>query len=151
MTLAWLGKYEKNINSYSSFYYFLIRPTSSSSSMIYEGRCDAPFPLRWSSPEVLLYREYSSKSDVWSFGILLCEIYSLGQIPFGEFISNDSVAQLIQSGRMLNKPPLANQLIYRQSILPCWTYKPNDRPSFASLKETLDKILRISPIRRSFD
>ena len=54
--------------------------------MIYEGRCDTPFPLRWSSPEVLLYREYSSKSDVWSYGILLWEIYSLGQIPFGECV-----------------------------------------------------------------
>ncbi len=50
--------------------------------MIYEGRVHAPFPLRWSSPEVLLYQEYSSKSDVRSYSILLWEIYSLGQMPF---------------------------------------------------------------------
>jgi serine/threonine protein kinase len=118
--------------------------------MIYEGKCDTPFPLRWSSPEVLLYREYSSKSDIWSYGILLWEIYSLGQIPFGESISNDFAAQLIKSGRMPNTPLLANQLIYRQIILPCWTYKPNDRPSFTSLKETLNKIFRIPPKSHSF-
>jgi Bruton agammaglobulinemia tyrosine kinase len=116
--------------------------------MIYEGRCDTPFPLRWSSPEVLIYREYSSKSDVWSYGILLWEIYSLGQIPFGESVSNDIAAQLIKSGRMPNKPPLANQLIYRQIISPCWAYKSNDRPSFESLKQTLSKIFCILPTSR---
>jgi len=107
--------------------------------MIYEGKFDTPFPLRWSSPEVLLYREYSSKSDVWSYGILLWEIYSLGQIPFGESISNHIAAQFIKSGRIPNKPPLANQFMYRQIISPCWAYKPHDRPSFASLKEILNK------------
>ncbi len=119
--------------------------------MIYEGRYDTPFPLRWCSPEVLLYREYSSKSDVWSYGILLWEIYSLGQIPFGKIISNNFAAQLIKSGRMPNKPLLASQLIHKQIISPCWTYKPNDRPSFASLKETLNKIFRVSLKYRSFD
>jgi serine/threonine protein kinase len=79
---------------------FIFRLVSLSSSMIYEGRSDTSFPLRWSSPEVLLYRKYSSKSDVWSYGILLWEIYSLGQIPFGESTSNESAAQLIKLGRM---------------------------------------------------
>jgi serine/threonine protein kinase len=117
--------------------------------MIYEGRSDTPFPLRWSSPEVLSKREYTAKSDVWSYGILLWEIYSLGQIPFGEANSNDIAAQMIKSSRMPQKPPLANQLIFRQIISPCWTFKPNDRPSFASLKETLNKILIVSPRPRS--
>ncbi|CAF3585827.1 unnamed protein product [Adineta steineri] len=114
---------------------------SSSSSDIYEGRCDTPFPLRWSSPEVLLYREYSSKSDVWSYGILLWEIYSLGKLPYGEVNSNDLVTQLIKSGHMLSKPSLANQLIYTQIISPCWTLKPNERPAFITIKETLNRIL----------
>lgn len=109
--------------------------------MIYEERYETPFPLRWSSPEVLFYRAYSSKSDVWSYGVLLWEIYSLGQIPFGESVSNELVVRLIRSGRMPDKPSLVNRLIYRQIILPCWTYKANDRPAFSVLKETLKKIV----------
>ena len=81
---------------------------------------------------------------MWPYGVFLWEIYSLGQIPFGESISNDLVVQLISSVRMPDKPSLASQLIYRQIILPCWTYKPNDRPSFSTLKETLKKIFCVS-------
>jgi serine/threonine protein kinase len=148
-----MAKYKfkkKHINSYLFEYFFRLVSSSSSSSMIYEGRCETPFPLRWSSPEVLLYREYSLKSDVWSYGVLLWEMYSRGQIPFGESISNDFVAQLITSGHMPNKPSLANQLIHRQIISPCWTYKPNDRPSFSALKETLNKIFCVSQTPHSF-
>jgi Bruton agammaglobulinemia tyrosine kinase len=112
--------------------------------MIYEGRSDTPFPLRWSSPEVLLYREYSSKSDVWSYGILLWEIFSLGQIPFGEFVSNDIAAQLIKTGHMPTKPPLANQIIFTQIITPCWSSKASDRPSFSFIKQILKEIIILS-------
>ncbi|CAF4001707.1 unnamed protein product [Rotaria sordida] len=124
---------------------------SSSSPVIYQDKYHRPFPLRWSSPEVLLHRKYSSKSDVWSYGILIWEIYSLGQTPFGQTISNDRIAQLIISGSIPTKPTLANKIIFQQLILPCWTYKVNDRPSFSSLKQTFNKIVRLSPRSPSYD
>lgn len=112
--------------------------------MTYVDKSTKPFPLRWSSPEVLMSRKYSFKSDVWSYGILLWEIFSLGQIPFGQHTSNELAAQLIKTGQMPNRPSLANPNLYKQIILPCWTYESNNRPSFASLKQSLQKIVRFS-------
>ncbi|CAF3580403.1 unnamed protein product [Rotaria socialis] len=97
----------------------MARIISSSSSMIYEEKYDKPFPLRWSSPEVLIYRKYSSKYDVWSYGIVLWEIHSLDKIPYKQSISNDIIIQLIKSGHMLNKPELANHFICKLLMLPC--------------------------------
>ena len=49
-------------------------------------------PLKWTAPEAILYRKYSSKSDVWSYGMVMYEIWSLGHKPFEEF-STDEVGQ----------------------------------------------------------
>ncbi|CAF3615656.1 unnamed protein product [Rotaria sp. Silwood1] len=68
----------KNIVKVSDFGMARQMSSSSSSSMFYQEKYDKPFPLRWSSPEVLINRKYSSKSDVWSYGIVIWEIYSLG-------------------------------------------------------------------------
>lgn len=108
--------------------------------MIYEEKFDKPFPLRWSSPEVLIYRKYSSKSDIWSYGVLLWEIYSLGQIPYGQSTSNDTIIKLIKKGQPLNKPKLVNKVIYKQIMLRCWNYNVNDRPPFYQFKELFNKI-----------
>ena len=135
--LVWQSKnkFHLKILFFSFFYRFL-----SSSSLIYKGKCDTPFPLRWSSPEVLLYQEYSSKSDVWSYGILLWEIFSLGQMPFNDSTTNDMAAKRIKTGQMPMKPSLANENIYKDIIQQCWIFKCDDRPSFSILKEIFKKI-----------
>ena len=49
-------------------------------------------PLKWTAPEAILYRKYSSKSDVWSYGMVMYEIWSLGHKPFEDY-STDEVGQ----------------------------------------------------------
>ncbi|CAF0741971.1 unnamed protein product [Didymodactylos carnosus] len=118
---------------------------------IYQGKSDTPFPLRWSSPEVLFRREYSIKSDVWSFGVLLWEIYSLGDTPFGKIIQNDFAAQLIKSCHMPTRPQLCPQPIYRSIMSKCWTFRVQDRPMFSTIKRILEKVCRIGTASQNED
>ena len=61
------------------------------------------FPVKWSAPEVIKYRSYSNKSDVWSFGCLMYEVFTLGKMPYGGNTTNSVAAKQIISG-ILVKP-----------------------------------------------
>uniref|UniRef100_A0A3Q3EY39 TXK tyrosine kinase n=1 Tax=Kryptolebias marmoratus TaxID=37003 RepID=A0A3Q3EY39_KRYMA len=78
----------------------------------------AKFPVKWSPPEVLHYSKYSSKSDVWSFGVVMWEIYSEGRTPF-ENHSNLEVVNEITRGTRLFRPHRATQLLYA-IMYRCW-------------------------------
>jgi ephrin-B len=75
-------------------------------------------PLRWCAPETWKYRKFSSASDVWSFGVLLYEIWSVGQRPFGS-ISNDEMMYKVESGYRLPPPPRCPRPLY-QLMIDCW-------------------------------
>lgn len=93
------------------------------------------FPIRWSSPEVIRYAKFSSKSDVWSFGVLMWEVYSEGRLPYGNK-NNAQVVDLLNEGIRLLKPRLAPKDV--QVLMEwCWKEKPDDRPSFAQLLHQL--------------
>lgn len=97
----------------------------------YTSSTGTKFPVKWASPEVFSFSRYSSKSDVWSFGVLMWEVFSEGKIPY-ENSSNTKVVEDISTGYRLYKPRLCCPLIY-QIMNDCWKEKPEDRPSFASL------------------
>uniref|UniRef100_A0A3Q1B335 Tyrosine-protein kinase n=1 Tax=Amphiprion ocellaris TaxID=80972 RepID=A0A3Q1B335_AMPOC len=78
----------------------------------------AKFPVKWSPPEVLHYSKYSSKSDVWSFGVVMWEIYSEGRTPF-ENRSNLEVVNDITRGIRLYRPHRASQSLYA-IMYRCW-------------------------------
>uniref|UniRef100_A0A8C4X3I3 BMX non-receptor tyrosine kinase n=1 Tax=Erpetoichthys calabaricus TaxID=27687 RepID=A0A8C4X3I3_ERPCA len=84
----------------------------------YTSSVGTKFPVKWSSPEVLNYNKYSSKSDVWAFGILMWEVYSLGKQPY-ELFNNSQVAQKIMQGYRLYRPQLACEEIYK-IMKSCW-------------------------------
>ncbi|KAJ8378727.1 hypothetical protein AAFF_G00237050 [Aldrovandia affinis] len=93
------------------------------------------FPVKWSAPEVLNYTRFSSKSDVWAFGVLMWEVHTLGKLPYEQY-DNAQVAERIMQGYRLYRPRHASEEIY-QLIRSCWHENPEDRSSFHGLFESL--------------
>uniref|UniRef100_A0A3B4U7L1 Tyrosine-protein kinase n=1 Tax=Seriola dumerili TaxID=41447 RepID=A0A3B4U7L1_SERDU len=93
------------------------------------------FPVKWSAPEVIKFCKFSSKSDVWSFGVLMWEVYNEGRLPY-ENRSNAEVVESLNTGLRLLKPRLAPDAVYLLMEW-CWKEKPDDRPSFALLLHEL--------------
>jgi hypothetical protein len=95
-------------------------------------------PIRWTAPEVLLDRTvYSIKSDVWSFGIVLIEIWLKGGDPYPEEKDFSSIRTLVQGGYVHKKPLQCSNQFYNRLILPCLCFEPTERPNFKSLVEIL--------------
>ncbi|KAF8570890.1 hypothetical protein P879_01941 [Paragonimus westermani] len=92
-------------------------------------------PVKWLAPESIFDRVYTTCSDVWSFGVLLWEIFTLGCAPF-KGIDPSDVPALIRTGRRNPKPQFANDAIY-ELMLHCWAHNPGQRPSFAQLVSAL--------------
>ncbi|XP_077589010.1 tyrosine-protein kinase ITK/TSK [Stigmatopora nigra] len=96
------------------------------------------FPIKWSAPEVVKYCKFSSKSDVWSFGVLMWEVYTEGRLPY-ENQSNAQVVESLNAGMRLLKPRLAPEAVYLLMDW-CWKERPLDRPSFTLLLHELSAI-----------
>uniref|UniRef100_A0AAQ5Z1S7 Tyrosine-protein kinase n=1 Tax=Amphiprion ocellaris TaxID=80972 RepID=A0AAQ5Z1S7_AMPOC len=84
----------------------------------YTSSAGSKFPVRWSPPEVLLYCKFSSKSDIWAYGVLMWEVYTLGRLPY-ERLNNTEIVDQVSRGLRLYRPQLANEKVY--SIMSsCW-------------------------------
>ncbi|XP_031784638.1 fibroblast growth factor receptor homolog 1 isoform X2 [Nasonia vitripennis] len=109
----------------------------------YRKTTDGRLPVKWMAPEALFKRIYTSQSDVWSFGILLWEIMTLGGTPYPSVPSVEKLFQLLKTGFRMEKPPCCCVEIYLL-MRECWSYQPEDRPMFSDLVEFLDRILTIT-------
>jgi len=98
------------------------------------------FPVKWSAPEVLEYRKYSHKSDVWSFGIVLWEMFEYGKVPYPELSNSQTMTEVLK-GIRLPKPKLMSDEI-GEIMFSCWKPNPSDRPTFAQLYDKLNEILK---------
>ncbi|XP_015273065.1 PREDICTED: cytoplasmic tyrosine-protein kinase BMX [Gekko japonicus] len=94
------------------------------------------FPVKWSAPEVFHYTKFSSKSDVWAFGILMWEVFSLGKQPY-ERCDNTQVIEKITHGYRLYRPQLASEAVY-QIMYSCWHELPEKRPTFHHLLSLME-------------
>ena len=97
-----------------------------------------PVPLRWLSPEAIQSEAYSEKSDVWSFGVTVWEMFSHGATPYGD-VRNDKVVQGVCKELRLTQPagcPLAVYEVMQQ----CWLTDVNARPTFLQLTNMLNDI-----------
>ncbi|XP_032050929.1 tyrosine-protein kinase Fes/Fps isoform X2 [Aythya fuligula] len=92
-------------------------------------------PVKWTAPEALNYGRYSSESDVWSFGILLWEAFSLGAVPYAN-LSNQQTREAVEQGVRLEPPEQCPEELYRL-MLRCWDYDPRRRPSFSAVHQEL--------------
>lgn len=103
---------------------------------IYDLGEDVRLSVRWCAPEVILYRQVTKKSDVWSFGIVLVEMFSRGAVPY-QGIENSDLLPKFRSGYRHPKPKECPDGIYRIMTL-CWNIQDDPRPSFKELMTVLE-------------
>ncbi|XP_057697758.1 vascular endothelial growth factor receptor 2 [Corythoichthys intestinalis] len=109
----------------------------------YVRKGDARLPLKWMAPETIFDRVYTTQSDVWSFGVLLWEIFSLGASPYPGVCIDETFCRRLKEGTRMRPPEYATSEIY-QTMLDCWLDRPTDRPTFAELVEHLGNLLQAS-------
>ncbi|RXM34912.1 Ephrin type-A receptor 3 [Acipenser ruthenus] len=97
-------------------------------------------PIRWTSPEAIAYRKFTSASDAWSYGIVMWEVISYGERPYWE-MSNQDVIKAIDEGYRL-PAPMDCPVVLHQLMLDCWEKGRSDRPKFGQIVNTLDKLIR---------
>ncbi|XP_078656660.1 fibroblast growth factor receptor 2-like [Branchiostoma floridae x Branchiostoma belcheri] len=97
-------------------------------------------PLRWMAYESLFYNVYTTQSDVWSFGVLLWEIMTMGHLPYGG-MKGKQMMDMIKDGGRLEKPLYCPDELFAL-MEDCWTTLPEDRPTFPQLKTNLDRIIQ---------
>ncbi|XP_073933082.1 tyrosine-protein kinase Fer isoform X1 [Castor canadensis] len=97
-------------------------------------------PIKWTAPEALNYGRYSSESDVWSFGILLWETFSLGVCPYPG-MTNQQAREQVERGYRMSAPQHCPEDISK-IMMKCWDYKPENRPKFSELLKELAVIKR---------
>lgn len=100
-------------------------------------------PMKWLPPEALTQRIFSEKSDVWSFGILMYEMYSLGKEPYGNMESRE-VLTFLNEGKRLERPEFMQEEKLEQMMKNCWEEDPVERPSFGMLSGTFRTVLEES-------
>ncbi|KAM3878561.1 ephrin type-A receptor 2-like [Diretmus argenteus] len=97
-------------------------------------------PIRWTAPEAIAYRKFTSASDVWSFGIVMWEVMAFGERPYWD-MSNHEVMKAINEAFRLPAPMDCPSAVY-QLMLQCWLHDRSKRPRFADIVNILDKLLR---------
>ncbi|XP_066219026.1 ephrin type-A receptor 1 [Saccopteryx leptura] len=96
-------------------------------------------PIRWTAPEAIAHRIFTMASDVWSFGIVMWEMLSFGDKPYGE-MSNQEVMKSIEDGYRL-PPPMDCPAVLYELMKSCWAYNSDRRPHFLQLKTQLEQLL----------
>ncbi|OBS82160.1 hypothetical protein A6R68_23848 [Neotoma lepida] len=107
----------------------------------YVRKGSARLPLKWMAPESIFDKVYTTQSDVWSFGVLLWEIFSLGASPYPGVQINEEFCQRLKDGTRMRAPELATPAI-RHIMQSCWSGDPKARPAFSELVEILGDLLQ---------
>ena len=101
----------------------------------YKGSDNDAIPIRWMPLESILYNKFSIESDVWSFGVVLWEIFSFALQPYYG-MTHEEVVDFLKDGKCLVCPENTPQQVY-DLMKKCWNRKPNGRPSFQALNKAL--------------
>ncbi|XP_055518100.1 fibroblast growth factor receptor 1-like isoform X3 [Leucoraja erinacea] len=115
----------------------------------YKKTTNGRLPVKWMAPEALFDRIYTHQSDVWSFGVLLWEIFTLGGSPYPG-IPVEELFKLLKEGHRMDKPSNCTQELY-MTMRDCWHVMPSQRPTFKQLVEDLDRILAITSNQEYLD
>uniref|UniRef100_H2MAH9 Ephrin type-A receptor 7 n=1 Tax=Oryzias latipes TaxID=8090 RepID=H2MAH9_ORYLA len=97
-------------------------------------------PIRWTAPEAIAYRKFSSSSDVWSYGVVMWEVMSYGERPYWN-LTNRDVIKSVEEGYRL-PAPMGCPAALHTLMLDCWQKDRNERPRFCQIVTILDKLIR---------
>uniref|UniRef100_A0A8C7J5Y4 receptor protein-tyrosine kinase n=1 Tax=Oncorhynchus kisutch TaxID=8019 RepID=A0A8C7J5Y4_ONCKI len=106
----------------------------------YTSSLGGKIPVRWTAPEAIAYRKFTSASDVWSYGIVMWEVMSFGERPYWDMSNQDVINAIEQDYRL--PPPMDCPTALHQLMLDCWQKDRNARPKFPDIVNTLDKMMR---------
>ncbi|CAG5896987.1 ephrin type-B receptor 3 [Menidia menidia] len=106
----------------------------------YTSSLGGKIPIRWTAPEAIAFRKFTSASDVWSYGIVMWEVVSYGERPYWDMSNQDVMTAVEQDYRL--PPPMDCPMVLHQLMLECWMKERNLRPKFSRIVSTLDKLLR---------
>ncbi|KAF6020561.1 hypothetical protein EB796_021129 [Bugula neritina] len=102
---------------------------------VYIVQCNKRLPAKWLSIEALAQLRFSTASDVWAFGVVLYELFSLGETPYSAIDSAD-ILKYLTNGHRMARPMLCDENMY-EVMMQCWQTEPGDRPSFTQLHQQL--------------
>jgi len=94
-------------------------------------------PIKWTAPEALRHAQFSNKSDMWSFGILLWEIYSFGRVPYPRIPLND-VVKHVENGYQMEAPEGCPAQVFN-IMKDAWNLDSEKRPTFVKARDSLEK------------
>ncbi|XP_056454576.1 NT-3 growth factor receptor-like isoform X1 [Gadus chalcogrammus] len=101
-------------------------------------------PIRWMPPESIMYRKFTTESDVWSFGVILWEIFTYGKQPWFQ-LANNEVIECITQGRVLERPRVCPKEIY-DMMLGCWQREPQQRLNIKDIQKMLFTMMKAAPV-----
>ncbi|XP_068676800.1 uncharacterized protein [Montipora foliosa] len=106
---------------------------------VYKVDTGKKLPVKWMAPESIFEEIFTTKSDVWSYGVVLWEIATLGGSPYA-LKKHKEVLESLKSGYRLEKPDICTDRVYTL-MTDCWNQDPDERPSFERLYKRLDDML----------
>uniref|UniRef100_A0A8C6TGE0 receptor protein-tyrosine kinase n=1 Tax=Neogobius melanostomus TaxID=47308 RepID=A0A8C6TGE0_9GOBI len=116
----------------------LARDIRNDDSYIVKG--NARLPVKWMSPESIFLCVYTIQSDVWSYGVLLWEIFSLGRSPYPNVAVDSNFYRMIKDGVHMERPYFAPNEMY-ELMTCCWDLEPTRRPTFSAIGQIIARLL----------
>uniref|UniRef100_A0A672JD35 Tyrosine-protein kinase receptor n=1 Tax=Salarias fasciatus TaxID=181472 RepID=A0A672JD35_SALFA len=143
--LVKIGDFGMSRDIYSTDYYRVgaLIPVTSSCVWTQVGG-HTMLPIRWMPPESIMYRKFTTESDVWSFGVILWEIFTYGKQPWFQ-LANNEVIECITQGRVLERPRLCPKEIY-DMMLGCWQREPQQRLNIKDIQKMLFTLMKATPV-----
>ncbi|XP_049423669.1 ephrin type-B receptor 4b-like isoform X1 [Epinephelus fuscoguttatus] len=114
--------------------------TENSSDPTYTSSLGGKIPIRWTAPEAIAYRKFTSASDAWSYGIVMWEVMSYGERPYWDMSNQDVINAIEQDYRLPPPPECPNSL--HALMLDCWQKERANRPRFCDVVASLDRLIR---------
>lgn len=119
----------------------LARDIQNDDSYIVQG--NARLPVKWMAPESIFQCLYTVQSDVWSYGVLLWEIFSLGKSPYPNVVVDTNFYMMIKDGRHMEQPEFAPNEMYHLMKL-CWSLEPTHRPTFKTIGQLINRLMPLA-------